>query len=85
MIHFVEQQRFFLRFCYGALRSFGVYMCCQKIPCLPKFWTPEKGQLLNCFHESGNVFDPLAIDVCERNSEKRVANFLERYQGSPNP
>ena len=75
MIRLVEQQRFFLRFCHVfcevfefrcAVRGFHVYL---------KFWIPEKGQLLNCFHESGNVFDPFTIKVCQRNSEKPVGHL----------
>ena len=34
-----------------------------------------KGQLLNCFHETCNVFDPFAIKVCESNSEKFVEHL----------
>ena len=49
-----------------------------------RFWTPEKGKLLNYFHERGNVFDPFATKVCERNTENRSDICLERYQGSPN-
>ena len=49
-----------------AVRGFLVYR---------KFWIPEKGQLLNCFHESGNVSDPFAIKVCECNSEKPVRHL----------
>ena len=49
-----------------AVRGSHVYL---------KFWIPEKGLLLNCFHESGNVFDPFAIKACERNSEKRVGHL----------
>ena len=30
---------------------------------------------MNCFHESGNVFDPFAIKVCERNNEKPVGSL----------
>ena len=41
------------------------------------FWTPEKRQLLNCFHESRNVFHPLLI-VCERNSEKTGRIFASK-------
>ena len=49
-----------------AVRGFHVYR---------RFWTPEKSQLLNCFHESGNVFDPFAIKICESNSEKPVEHL----------
>ena len=75
MIRLVEQQRFFLRFCHVfcevfeftcAVRGFHVYL---------KFWIPEKGQLLNCLHESGNEFDPFTIKVCQRNSEKPVRHL----------
>ena len=52
--------------CTCAVIGFRVYQ---------KFWTPEKRQLLNCFHESRNVFDPFSIKVCERNSEKPVEYF----------
>ena len=44
-------------------------------PVYRKFWIPEKGQLLTYFHECGNVFDPFAIKVCERNSEKPVGHL----------
>ena len=30
---------------------------------------------MNCFHESGKVFNPFAIKVCERNSEKPVGHL----------
>ena len=30
---------------------------------------------MNCFHKSGNVFDPFAIKVCERKSEKPVGHL----------
>ena len=49
-----------------AVREFHIYQ---------RFWIPEKVQLLNCFDESGNVFDPFAIKVCERNSEKPVGHL----------
>ena len=52
--------------CTCAVIGFRVYQ---------KFWTPEKRQLLNCFHESRNVFDNFSIKVCERNSEKPVEYF----------
>ena len=73
MIHFVEQKRFFLRFCHGEVFEFtcavrGFHVC-------RRFWTPEKGQLLNSFHESGNVFNPFSINVCERNSKKPVGHL----------
>ena len=50
-----------------AVRGFHVYR---------KFWIPEKGQLLNCFLESNNLFDPFAIKVCERNRITKF--FIER-------
>ena len=28
-----------------------------------KFWNPQKGQLLECFHENQNPFDRFAIKV----------------------
>ena len=49
-----------------AVRGFHVYR---------KFWIPEKGQLLNCFHGNGNLFDPFAIKFCESNSETPVTHL----------
>ena len=49
-----------------AVRGFHVYR---------KLWIPEEGQLLNCFHESGNEFDPFTIKVCEHNSEKPIGHL----------
>ena len=76
MIHFVEQQRFFLRFFVMAFCEVFEFTCAVRgFHAYRKFWIPEKGQLLNCFHESGNVFDLLAIKVCERNNKKLVENL----------
>ena len=53
-----------------AVRGFHVYR---------KFWIPEKGQLLNCFLETSNLFDPFAIKVCERN---RITKFFIKRGGT---
>ena len=50
----------------SAVRGFHIYK---------KSWRPTKGQLLNCSNETGNVFDPYTIKVCEFNSEKIVGHL----------
>ena len=61
--------------CTCAVIGFRVYQ---------RFWTPEKRQLLNRFHESRNVFDPFDIKVCERIMKNRSDICLGRHQGSSN-
>lgn len=54
-------------FVYGsAIRGFHVYR---------KSWTPEKGEMLDCFYESNNIFDLFAIKVCQRDSDKIVGHL----------
>ena len=39
----------FLRFCHSVLRSFWVYVCCQRIPSLPKILDSWKGTIIELF------------------------------------
>jgi len=50
----------------AAVRGFHVYR---------KTWRPKEGQVLNCYHEKGNSFDPYAIKVCEQNSNDIVGHL----------
>jgi len=50
----------------GAVRGFHVYR---------KVWKPTEGQRLACFYESGNVFDPFAVKVCEENCDKTIGHL----------
>ena len=49
-----------------AIRGFHVYR---------KFWSPVRGQVLDCHHEQDNVFDPYAIKVCDKESKEIVGHL----------
>ena len=50
----------------AAVRGFHVYR---------KTWRPKEGQVLNCYYEKGNSFDPFSIKVCEQNSCEIVGHL----------
>ena len=56
----------FISYYDSTIRGFHVYR---------KTWQPTLGQILDCYHESNNVFDLFAIKVCEKDSQKVVGQL----------
>ena len=75
MTHFVHNKAFFNVFVMVFCKVFDFTCAFRGFHIYQKFWTPENGQLLNCFHESGSVLDHFAIKVWERNIEKPVRHL----------
>ena len=50
----------------AAVRGFHEYR---------KVWRPKEGQLLNCYFEKNNSFDPFAIKVCDQETNKIVGHL----------
>ena len=55
--------------------SFWVYMCCQRIPCLPKILDSWKRAITEMFPQKQQCIQSFPIEVCEDSSEKLVGQF----------
>lgn len=47
-----------------------------------KFWSPQRNHQLQCFNETGNVFDWFTIKVCETKEENTIGHLPRKISSA---